>query len=248
MTEGRGVDDPTEAGPPPVLAVRGLVAGHGGVAVVHGVDLVVRAGEVVALLGANGAGKTTTLLAISGLADVLGGTVEVHGAEGRRVRRLVHAGVAHVPEGRALFPSLTARQTLRLVVSRRRAGAALDEATTWFPPLARVLDRPAGLLSGGEQQMLALARALVARPRLLLIDEMSLGLAPLVIDALLPVIRGAADDRGAAVLLVEQHAPAALEVADRAVVMRGGRIVTSGPAATLRAHPRTLEASYLGGE
>jgi branched-chain amino acid transport system ATP-binding protein len=230
----------------PVLAVRGLVAGYAGVAVVHGVDLAVDAGEVVALLGANGAGKTTTLLAVSGLADVLGGSVEVHGVRGGGPWRLARAGVAHVPEGRALFPSLTARQTLRLAVPRRRVAAALDEATTWFPPLAPVLDRPAGALSGGEQQMLALARALVARPRVLLIDEMSLGLAPLVVEALLPVIRQAADDRGTAVVLVEQHAAAALEVADRAVVLRGGRVAAADQAATLRARPEVLAATYLG--
>ena len=240
MSDGRTADRA------PALAVRGLVAGYRGVAVVHGIDLEVAAGEIVALLGANGAGKTTTLLAVSGLADVLGGTVEVHGVAERRVRRLVRAGLAHVPEGRALFPSLTARQTLRLAVPRRRATDALAEATAWFPPLAPVLDRPAGVLSGGEQQMLALARALVARPRVLLIDEMSLGLAPLVVEALLPVIRGAADDHGAAVVLVEQHAVAALHVADRAVVLRGGRVVASEPATTLRGRPDLLAATYLG--
>ncbi len=232
----------------PALEVRGLVAGYGGVAVVHGVDLTVGAGEVVALLGANGAGKTTTLLAVTGLADRLSGSVEVDGVAFRRVRRLVRAGVAHVPEGRALFPSLTTRETLRLAAPPRRAAGALDEATGWFPPLGRVLDRPAGLLSGGEQQMLALARALVTRPRVLLIDEMSLGLAPLVVEALLPVIRAAADEHGTAVLLVEQHAPAALAVADRAVVMRGGRIVASGPATAMRAQRDLLEATYLGGD
>ena len=221
------------------LAVRGLVAGYGACrGARRRPDR--GAGEVVALLGANGAGKTTTLLAVTGLADRLSGSVEVDGVAFRRVRRLVRAGVAHVPEGRALFPSLTTRETLRLAAPRRRAAGALDEATGWFPPLGRVLDRPAGLLSGGEQQMLALARALVTRPRVLLIDEMSLGLAPLVVEALLPVIRAAADEHGTAVLLVEQHAPAALAVADRAVVMRGGRIVASGPATTMRARRETF--------
>ena len=238
---------PAAPAAPAALAVRELVAGYRGVAVVHGIDLTVGSGEVVALLGANGAGKTTTLLALSGLADRLSGSVEVHGVPVRRARSLARAGVAHVPEGRALFPSLTARETLRLAAPRRRAADAVDEATEWFPPLGRVLDRRAGLLSGGEQQMLALARALVTRPRVLLIDEMSLGLAPLVVDALLPVISAAATEGGAAVLLVEQHATAALAVADRAVVMRGGRIVTSGPADAVRAQRDLLEATYLGG-
>lgn len=237
-----------------VLTVRGMVAGYGGVPVVHGIDLDVRAGEVVALLGANGAGKSTTLLAVSGLVGVLSGEVELLGRPQRRgtaardVGRRARVGLAHVPEGRALFPALTARQTLRLAVRRRsRAVAvAVDEAVGWFPALGRVLDRPAALLSGGEQQMLALARALVARPRVLMIDEMSLGLAPVVVDALLPVVRAAATERGAGVLLVEQHIPAALAIADRGYVLRGGRVVAQGDAATLHGDVALLAESYLG--
>jgi branched-chain amino acid transport system ATP-binding protein len=212
----------------------------------------VHAGEVVALLGANGAGKSTTLGAVAGLVDPQAGTIEVVGTtsgrstSARRTRRLARAGLALVPEDRSLFPTLTARQTLRVAAGRGRVAAAVDEAVGWFPPLARVLDRPATLLSGGEQQMLALARALVRRPRVLMIDEMSLGLAPLVVDALLPVVRAAAAEQGAAVLLVEQHVPAALAVADRGYVLRSGRIVAEGDAATLRADPDLLAASYLG--
>ena len=253
---------------PPVLATRGLTAGYGGVAVVHDVDITVGAGEVVALLGANGAGKTTTLLAISGLASTLAGEVTIAGPAGGpsaratadprwgrarwetgagRVRRLARSGLAHVPEDRALFGSLTPRETLRLATSRRRLAAATDDAVGWFPPLARVLDRPTGLLSGGEQQMVALARALVTEPRLLMIDELSLGLAPLVVDALLPVVREAASRHGTAVLLVEQHVPAALAVADRAYVLRRGRVVVADDARALRANRAVLEASYLGG-
>ena len=256
----------TSTGLPPVLATRGLTAGYGGVAVVHDLDITVGAGEVVALLGANGAGKTTTLLAISGLAATLAGEVTIADPAGGpptrratrrgrvpwetgagRVRRLARSGLAHVPEDRALFASLTPRETIRLATSRRRLAAATDDAIGWFPPLARVLDRPTGLLSGGEQQMVALARALVTAPRLLMIDEMSLGLAPLVVDALLPVVREAARRDGTAVLLVEQHVPAALAVADRAYVLRRGRVVVTGDARALRANRSLLEASYLGG-
>jgi len=249
------------------IAVRGLVAGYDGVPAVHGIDLTVHAGEVVALLGANGAGKSTTLLAVAGLVEIQAGEIEVAGTttgrastgraptgrattgrstSARRTRRLARAGLALVPEDRSLFPTLTARQTLRVATGRGRAAAAVDDAVGWFPPLERVLDRPAQLLSGGEQQMLALARALVRRPRALMIDEMSLGLAPLVVDALLPVVRAAASEQGTGVLLVEQHVPAALAVADRGYVLRSGRVAVEGDAATLRADPGLLAASYLG--
>jgi branched-chain amino acid transport system ATP-binding protein len=244
------------------IAVRGLVAGYDGVPAVHGIDLTVHAGEVVALLGANGAGKSTTLLAVAGLVEIQAGEIEVAGTttgcattgrattgrstSARRTRRLARAGLALVPEDRSLFPTLTARQTLRVATGRGRAAAAVDDAVGWFPPLERVLDRPAQLLSGGEQQMLALARALVRRPRALMIDEMSLGLAPLVVDALLPVVRAAASEHGTGVLLVEQHVPAALAVADRGYVLRSGRVAVEGDAATLRADPGLLAASYLG--
>ena len=239
------------------IAVRGLVAGYDGVPAVHGIDLTVHAGEVVALLGANGAGKSTTLLAVAGLVDRQAGEIEVVGtstgrssarpaATARRTRRLARSGLALVPEDRSLFPTLTARQTLRLAARRGQAATAIDQAAGWFPPLARVLDRQAQLLSGGEQQMLALARALVRRPRVLMIDEMSLGLAPLVVDALLPVVRAAATEHGAGVLLVEQHVPAALAVADRGYVLRAGRVALEGDATTLRADPDLLAASYLG--
>jgi branched-chain amino acid transport system ATP-binding protein len=242
----------------PVLVTKGLRAGYDGVPVVHGLDLAVDAGEVVALLGANGAGKTTTLLTIAGLLPPIDGTLVIldevahdeHG-RGRRVRRSsltrtwrrARAGVALVPEDRGLFPGLTVREHLRLT----RAGRdATERAFDLFPALGPLADRPAGLLSGGEQQMLALARALVRAPRLLMVDEMSLGLAPIVVERLLPMLRTIATETGAGVLLVEQHVPMALAVADRAVVMSRGRSVASGSAADLAARPELLEASYLG--
>ncbi|HRW38366.1 MAG TPA: ABC transporter ATP-binding protein [Aquihabitans sp.] len=237
-----------------LLRLDDLTAGYDGVAVVHGVDLEVRAGEVVALLGANGAGKTTTLLAISGLVPRMGGSIEVLGQavhERRRrsvadVWRLARSGVAHVPEDRGLFFDLTAAENLRL--GRPKGGDAVPEAQLleWFPALTRVMDRKAGLLSGGEQQMLALARAVVGRPTLLLVDEMSLGLAPIIVEQLLPVLRAIADETGAGILLVEQHVPLVLAIADRAALLRQGRVTFSGTADELAARPDLVEAGYLG--
>lgn len=237
-----------------VLDVRELVAGYDGVAVVHGLDLHVDRGEVVALLGANGAGKTTTLLTISGLLPRLGGSVEVLGeavALRRRPRAatvigLARRGLAHVPEDRALFADLTAGENIRLGQSRRSTDADLDRVLDLFPALRPILDRPAGLLSGGEQQMLTLARALVSQPRLLLVDELSLGLAPIIVEALLPVLRSVAAETGAGVLVVEQHVNMALAVADRAYVLDRGRLVATDIAAVLAADPDRLRAGYFG--
>jgi len=231
-----------------LLELRGLVAGYGGVAVVRDLSLTVAAGEVVALLGPNGAGKTTTLLTVSALLPPIGGELLVLGEPvGARTRphRLTRRGVAHVPEDRALFSQLTVRENL--VVGRsRRQPVPLEQVLDYFPALAALLDRQAGLLSGGEQQMLALARALVRRPRLLLVDEMSLGLAPVIVERLVPVVRRIADDLGAGVLLVEQHVAVALDVADRAYVLSHGEVVAQGLAADLAADPTLLAASYLG--
>jgi branched-chain amino acid transport system ATP-binding protein len=238
----------------PVLSVRGLTAGYDGVAVVHDLDLEVGAGEVVALLGANGAGKTTTLLAISGLVPILAGTVEVDGRGVHQrwrsgvadVWQLARRGVAHVPEDRGLFFDLTAAENLRLGRPRRGDAVPMDQILTWFPALEKVLGRKAGLLSGGEQQMLALARAVIGTPALLLVDEMSLGLAPIVVEQLLPVLRSIATETGAGVALVEQHVGLVLSVADRASLLRQGRVVFAGTAAELRDRPELVASGYLG--
>lgn len=237
-----------------LLRLEGLTAGYDGVAVVHDVDLAVRRGELVALVGSNGAGKTTTLLAVSGLATRLGGTISVHGRPVHTARRpglgsvwrLARHDVAHVPEGRCLFHDLTAAENLRLGRPRRGPVVPMDQILDWFPALERVLDRRAGLMSGGEQQMLALARAVIGRPRLLLVDELSLGLAPLVVADILPVLRTIATETGVGILVVEQHVSLVLEIADRAYLMSQGRITFDGPAAELRARHDLVEASYLG--
>jgi branched-chain amino acid transport system ATP-binding protein len=250
----------------PLLRIAGLHAGYAGAEVLHGVDLEVARGEVVALLGPNGAGKSTLLLVVSGLVPVTAGVVEVlgvhHPVGGRprpaRVTALARKGLVHVPEDRGLFAELTVTEHLRLNRRRRRrqptvgegvTGVALsvDEVLAWFPALARVSGRRAGVLSGGEQQMLALARAVLDRPRLLLVDEMSLGLAPVVVEQLLPAVGQVAARTGAGVLLVEQHVPLALGAAQRAVVLAGGRVLVDGTAAEVAASGALVEAGYLGG-
>jgi branched-chain amino acid transport system ATP-binding protein len=213
---------------------------------VRELSLSVGGGEVVALLGPNGAGKTTTLATIAGLLAPICGSIRFDGQEvsGRSADRLAREGLALVTEDRALFPGLTTREHLRLA----RRGASLSEAelVEVLPELEKCLDRKAAVLSGGEQQMLALGRALISRPRLLLVDEMSLGLAPVIVERLMPVLRRIADELGSAVMFVEQHIPLALELADRVYVLNHGRMVLEGPAADLRGRRALLEASYLG--
>ena len=229
-----------------LLEVEEMSTGYAGVPVVRDLNLHVDEGEVVALLGPNGAGKTTTLLTTSALVPILAGDIKVFGrsVKGRRPHLVARDGLAHVPEDRSLFFGLTVKENLRLGAAK--GSADVDQALEYFPALKPILSRRAGLLSGGEQQMLAMGRALTVRPRLLMVDEMSLGLAPVIVDRLIPVLRRAADEMGSSVLFVEQHVALALEVADRAYVLTHGRIGLEGPAAELRERRELLAASYLG--
>lgn len=237
-----------------LLRFDGVTLGYDGVAVVHDLDLVVRQGEVVALIGSNGAGKSTTLLAVSGLVPLTDGTLTVLGRSTRPKRRSptaevwrrARSGVAHVPEDRGLFFGLTVAENLRLGRPARGGGVPMDQIIEWFPQLERLSSRKAGLLSGGEQQMLALARAVLCAPRLLLVDELSLGLAPIIVEELLPVLRSIATDTGTGILVVEQHVALVLEIADRASLLSQGRVTFEGTAAELRDRPDLVEAGYLG--
>ena len=230
----------------PELSVRGLCAGYGGVDVVSGIDLEVATGEIVALLGPNGAGKTTTLLAVSGALPHWRGSVDVLGRPLRRGgHRRGRSGVANVLQHNRVFAGLTAHENLRLA---SRSRAAINEVLELLPSLKPLLPKSAGTLSGGEQQMLAVARALVTRPRLLIVDELSLGLAPQVVADLLATLATLARQSGTSILLAEQHAELALDIADRAYVLVAGRIAFSSPAGELAADPARLAAAYLGGQ
>jgi branched-chain amino acid transport system ATP-binding protein len=223
----------------PVISARSLSIGYGRIPVVRDLDLEVHPGEVVCLLGANGAGKTTTLLGLAGELPPLDGTIEWLG---RPTRSPLHVrareGLSFVPEERSIIRGLNVLENLK--IGRGSVEAALEFA----PALEALLKRPAGLLSGGEQQMLTLARALAGEPKLLLADELSLGLAPLMVERLLTAVQEAAK-RGVAVLLVEQHVRSALTVSDRAVVLRRGQITLSGDANDLMGRIDEIEASYL---
>ena len=237
-TGASGSAAPTRAGAV-VVAARGLTAGYAGTPAIHDVDLEVRAGEVVALLGANGAGKTTTLLALAGEVPPMAGTVSIDGDQRRRrLHQRARRGLGYLTEERCVFLQLTGWQNLRLGRGRP------DRALALFPELEEHLGKKAGLLSGGQQQMLALGRVLASAPRVLLADELSLGLAPLVVQRLLAAVRAAADE-GVAVVLVEQHVRQALAVADRVHVLRRGRVVLSGDAEDLREDADGIAAHYL---
>lgn len=233
-----------------MLGVRGLEVAYGGIRAVKGIDLKVRSGELVALIGANGAGKTSTLKALSGLLRPAAGRIDYDGAEvtGKPAYHLVRRGLAMVPEGRGVFPRLTVAENLAMGAYIRRDRTAiardLDHAYALFPRLAERRNQLAGTLSGGEQQMLAMARALMCRPRLLLLDEPSMGLAPLMVQKIFETVRAVAAE-GVTMLLVEQNAKLALETCDRGYVMESGSIVLADNAGALLRNPQVRHA-YLG--
>lgn len=223
-----------------VLHVENLSAGYLGQPVVRDISLTVLPGEVVCLLGANGAGKTTTMLALAGLLPAMTGTIEMFGSiENAPLHRRARKGLSFVTEERSIIRSLSLADNVRL------AGVELKAVTDLFPELSARLSTRAGLLSGGEQQMLSLGRALARRPRLLLADELSLGLAPLIVERLLQAVRAAADEQRAGVLMVEQHARKALKFADRAIVIQRGRMVLSLTGAEARERIGEIEELHL---
>jgi branched-chain amino acid transport system ATP-binding protein len=233
-----------------LLSVRALEARYGDTRVLRGVTFEVAEGGITTILGANGAGKTTTLRAVCGMVKT-GGEITLAGKriDGRATESIVRLGVAHVPEGRGTFVQLTVQENLRLGAYARRDAANLsadiERVCRYFPVLAERRDQVAGTLSGGEQQMLAIARALMLRPRLLLLDEPSLGLAPLVVREIFRIIRTINREEQVSVLLVEQNASLALGLADQAYLMETGSVVMSGPSAELRQNDG-IRRAYLG--
>ena len=230
-----------------LLRLDGVEAGYGDLTAISGVSLEVREGEAVALIGSNGAGKTTTLRAISGLLPVRAGRIELEGErlDGLGSAASVARGIAHVPEGRQLFPTLTVRDNLELgarAAPSRRDG--LDVVFTLFPRLRERQRQLAGTLSGGEQQMCAIGRGLMARPRILLLDEPSLGLAPVMVKLIFETLQRV-NDAGTTIMLVEQNVPRALQLSHRGYVLENGRLVLDGTRASLLASPHVKQA-YLG--
>ncbi len=223
-----------------VISVRGMSTGYGGNPVVHDLSFEVRPGEVFCLLGPNGAGKTTTMLALAGELPLISGEVEFHGVKQKApLYKRARNGMSYVTEERSVFKGMTLKDNLRI------GGVDVEEAVALFPELGQRMSVRGGLLSGGEQQMLTLARALGRKPRLLLADELSLGLAPLVVDRLLQAVRRAADEQQTAVIMVEQHAHKALKYTDHAIVIRRGRVSLDLTGEQARARIGEVEQAYL---
>jgi branched-chain amino acid transport system ATP-binding protein len=231
---------------PELLGIDRLTAGYTSSPVVRDLSLTVRPGQVVALLGPNGAGKTTTLRAASRLLDPMAGTIRFLGEDirSRSALQTARTGLVQMSDQRGVFRSLTVAEHFRLGYRGQKSDPAT--AYDYFPALRKLAGRRAGLLSGGEQQMLGLGRALARRPKVLMVDELSLGLAPLIVQKLLPILRRYAEDTGGGVLLIEQHVQMALAVADYAYVLVHGDLVLEGPTAHLRRDRNLLAASYLG--
>lgn len=229
------------------LAVKSLTAGYGGNSVVRNVSIHVERGEMVALLGANGAGKTTLLHAIAGLIPGIKGDITVSGKKvnGWSTHQIVRQGLSLLPENRGIFYQLTVAENLRLY-QRKDGSVSVADVIEYFPALTALLERKAGLLSGGEQQMLSLGCRFIADPKLMLIDEMSLGLAPIIFQRMLPVLSRFAAERGVGVLLVEQHVHLALQSASRAYVLNRGEITFAGSSNELNEQRKFLESSYMG--
>jgi branched-chain amino acid transport system ATP-binding protein len=227
------------------LEIDGVTAGYGGVPAIRDMNVSVYPGEILALLGPNGAGKTTTLLTCVGALVPMSGSVRALGSPiDKRIERNARRGVTLVPDNRGVFHKLTVADNLRL--ARRKGRTSLDTTLDHFPKLRSLMNRRCGLLSGGEQQMLALAKALLTDPKVLLVDEMSLGLAPIAVQGLLPTLRAIADDHNMAIVLVEQHIDLALSIADSAMVLHHGRVALSSSAADLRQNRESVEAAYFG--
>ena len=233
-----------------VLTCSGLDAGYvPGRPVLRDIDISLDKGTVLALLGPNGAGKTTLLLTLAGLQPPLAGHIGLGGSPVRpgSPRAAVKAGLVLVPDDRSLFKGLTVAENLKLAARPRRGGTTLEMIFDYFPDLKRRVKVTAGNLSGGEQQMLAIGRALMQDPKVLLVDELSMGLAPVIVESLLPVIRRVVDETGAACVMVEQHVMLALEIADTAMVLAHGDIALQGDAKELAANEARIERAYLGG-
>jgi len=228
-----------------VVVLEGVSVGYSGIPVTKDVNLYIGESEIVCLLGPNGAGKTSTLLSLSGFNKPLSGDIRFLGNSlvGKTPDEITRLGIVQVSEDRSLFRGLTVQENLQVASKNKRD---VDQVLSYFPKLKAIMNRKASVLSGGEQQMLVIARALLLKPKVLVVDEMSLGLAPVVVESIFPIFREIVDRTGCSILMVEQHVHLALEIADRAYVMSRGRIVSEGPADEIASRLDELRGNYLG--